>query len=213
MVEPAATPEAAAAPAPDTLGLARRIAALVRERRGSDVVLLDVRSLVDYTDFFLIATGTSARQNQAIAEHVVKTMKAERRLPLSRSGLETGSWICLDLGDVVVHVFEPEIRAKYDLELLWADAPRVDPEPPPPPAKRRRVARKVAVADADAANAPESERPPDVTPPEGEPAPRGEPAAEPAPKKKPARRPTRSSGSKPAAKRSPAKKRPPRRKA
>jgi ribosome-associated protein len=112
-------------PAPhDSLALARRIAALAEERRGTDIVLLDVRDLVDYTDFFLIVTGQSARQNQSIGEHVVRTLKGDKRYAISKAGLDTGSWICLDLGDVVAHVFDPETRARYDLELLWSDAPR-----------------------------------------------------------------------------------------
>ncbi len=189
---------------PDSFALARRIADLVRERRASDVVLLDVRELVDYTDWFLICSGQSGRQNQAISEHVVKTLKADRHYAISKSGLETGSWVCLDLGDVVVHVFDPETRSRYDLELLWGDAPRVEIAALPAaaalpgassespsaaesdadaeetvakkgPAKRKRVVRKAAVEEADADNAPDSERPP-----EGEPEPESTPAPAPA---------------------------------
>ena len=183
----------AAAPAetgPDTLGLAQRIANLVRERRGQDLVLLDVRELVDYTDFFLVVTGQSARQNLSIGEHVVKSLKGEHRYALSKSGLDTGSWICIDMADVVVHVFDPETRAKYDLELLWADAPRIPLEAAPPtgpstipaaapsegpaleptPKRRRRAVRQAAEPDADLANAPDAERPP-----EGEPEPEAKP--------------------------------------
>ena len=200
----------------DSIELARRMAHLAQERRGTDVVLLDVRALIDYADAFLIVTGQSARQNLAIAEHVVRAMKAEHHYAISKSGLDSGSWICLDLGDVVVHVFDPETRARYDLELLWADAPRVDLGPataPVPlenevidaptaaqtpaaaeaatPGKRKRVARKAAVVGADAENAPDSERPP-----EGEPEAEGgsTPAADtieddaPAPKKKVAKK-------------------------
>jgi len=181
----------------DPLVLARRIASLAAERRAADVVLLDVRELVDYTDFFLLASGQSSRQNVSIAEHVVKTLKAEKRYALSKAGLESGSWICLDLGSVVVHVFDPETRVRYDLELLWADAPRVPLDEPahepaaapaapseaavaePAPKRRRRSVRAAAVADADAENAPESERP-------------SEPAAESAPRDDmPAARPKR----------------------
>jgi ribosome-associated protein len=177
-----------------SLELARRIAGLARERRGADLVLLDIRSLVDYTDFFLLVTGQSSRQNQAIGEHVVKTLKGEKRYAISKAGLDTGSWICLDLGDVVVHVFDPETRARYDLELLWADAPRASLEAAPPvptapapapqvgvaegatgavaPKRRRRVVRQAAIPDADLENAPESERPADDAPlPEPETAP------------------------------------------
>lgn len=189
---------------PDSLALARRIADLVRERRATDVVLLDVRELVDYTDWFLICSGQSGRQNQAISEHVVKTLKADHKYAISKSGLETGSWVCLDLGDVVVHVFDPETRSRYDLELLWGDAPRVEiaalpaavalpgapvePEAAPVeepdaeeaapkkgPAKRKRVVRKAAIEEADADNAPDSERPP-----EGEPEPEVTPTQAPA---------------------------------
>ena len=176
----------------DSIELARRMANLARERRGTDVVLLDVRALIDYADAFLIVTGQSARQNLAIAEHVMKAMKAEHHYAISKSGLDSGSWICLDLGDVVVHVFDPETRARYDLELLWADAPRVDVGPAPAPvpgehevadtpaaapaasvaegaasttvSKRKRTVRKAAVAGADAENAPDSERPPEGEP-------------------------------------------------
>jgi ribosome-associated protein len=199
--------------APDTLEVARHVAALADERRATDIVILDVRTLVDYTDFFVLATGQSARQNQAIAEHVVKTMKGERRYAISKAGLDTGSWICLDLGSVVVHVFDPETRARYDLELLWSDAPRVsrvapapEPEPAAKPARRRRVTRQAAVVDADAGNAPDSARPPE-----------GEPEAEERPKAKakkaPARKPAKRATGKPAAGRSAATRAPRRRKA
>ncbi len=181
-----------AAPSPqtppgDTLALARRLVDLAKDKRAEDPVLLDVRTLVDYTDFFLILTGTTSRQNQAIGEHLARTMKGEGHRPLSKAGLDTGSWICIDLGDVVVHVFDPETRARYDLELLWADAPRIDLEAPEAaaapeaaeakPKRRRRVVRKAAVADADAENAPDSERPPEDEP---------EAPAKKAPVKKPA---------------------------
>jgi ribosome-associated protein len=151
--------------ASDSLAFARRVVALALERRAEDPVLLDVRGLVDYTDFFVLLTGRSLRQNQAIAEHLVRTLKQDRRLALSKTGVETGTWICLDFGDAVVHVFDPETRARYDLELLWADAPRAGLEAAKaaeaPAARRRaRVVRKAAVADADAENAPDEARPP-----------------------------------------------------
>lgn len=163
----------------DTLPLARKIAALAEERRATDLVLLDVRGLVDYTDYFLLATGQSARQNQAIAEHVVKTLKGEKRYAISKAGLDTGRWICIDLTDVVFHVFDAETRARYDLELLWADAPRVDlttpvapaaPEAAPEkkPSRRKRAVRQEAIVDADADNAPDEARPANPDEPEPE---------------------------------------------
>jgi ribosome-associated protein len=165
---PSASPAPSGAPARppsvDSLTLARRIAALAAERRATDVVLLDVRSLVDYTDFFLLASGTSGRQNQTIAEHVVRTLKQDRLLAISKSGLDTGSWICLDLGDVVVHVFDPETRARYDLELLWADAPRADlaePRASASPAADEPAASSAgdAASEGEAEDVPEAKKP------------------------------------------------------
>jgi ribosome-associated protein len=145
--------------ATDPLLLARRIAALAKERRAADAVLLDVRALVDYTDFFLIVSGQSSRQNLAIAEHIVKTLKGEKRFALSKSGLDSGSWVCLDLGSVVVHVFDPETRVRYDLELLWADAPRIDPEgtePVPAPVPAGSAATPTTASEPVAAASPAS---------------------------------------------------------
>ena len=81
-------------------------------------------------DYLLIVSARSERQNRAIAEHLIRGMKQEGILPLSRAGIEGGTWICIDLVDVVVHLFTGDMRTLYDLELLWADAPRVSlPQP------------------------------------------------------------------------------------
>jgi len=112
-----------AKPTIPSAALLQRVVELCHERKAEDVVSLDVRELVQYMDHMVIVTGRSARQNRAIAEHVVTQLKREHRiLPLSKAGMDGGSWICVDLVDVVLHVFEPETRAHYDLELLWADA-------------------------------------------------------------------------------------------
>jgi ribosome-associated protein len=128
-----------ASPTPDDLVAA--VVRLAREKRAEDVVVLDVRGLVDYMDFLVVATGRSDRQNRAIAENVVRGLKKMGRLPLSRSGVEAGTWICVDLVDAVLHVFTPEVRAYYDLELLWADAPRMDVSAIRPQAERAREAQ------------------------------------------------------------------------
>ena len=107
-----------------------RLVALAREKRGEDLVALDVRELVEYMDYMLVVTARSERQNRAIAENLIRGMKQEGILPLSRAGIDGGTWICVDLVDVVVHLFTPATRAIYDLELLWADAPTLElPEP------------------------------------------------------------------------------------
>lgn len=107
--------------------LLQRVIELCHERKAEDVVSLDVRGLVEYMDHMVIATGRSPRQNRAIGEHVMTQLKREHRiLPLSKAGMDGGSWICVDLVDVVLHVFEPATREYYDLELLWADAKRTE---------------------------------------------------------------------------------------
>ncbi len=107
--------------------LMQRVVALCHENKAEDVVSLDVRELVDYMDHLVICTGRSARQNRAIAEHVITQLKrTEGVLPLSRAGLDAGSWVCIDLVDVVLHVFEPETRTHYDLELLWGESERTE---------------------------------------------------------------------------------------
>lgn len=119
----------------DSAALLRRVVELCHERRAEDVVTLDVRKLVEYMDAMVIVTGRSARQNRAIAEHLLAELKRGHRvLPLSKAGVEAGAWICVDLVDVVLHIFDPESRAHYDLELLWADAERTEHAPPAPPA-------------------------------------------------------------------------------
>ena len=101
-----------------------RLATLALEKRGENLVALDVRELVEYMDYLLVVTARSERQNRAIAENLLRGMKKEGMLPLSRAGIDIGNWICLDFVDVVVHLFTPDTRAIYDLELLWADAPK-----------------------------------------------------------------------------------------
>ncbi|MDJ0520548.1 MAG: ribosome silencing factor [Planctomycetota bacterium] len=107
--------------------LLQRVVELCHERKAEDVVVLDVRELVEYMDSMVVCTGRSPRQNRAIAEHVMTQLKREHRvLPLSKAGNDAGAWICVDFVDVVLHVFEPEARGHYDLELLWADAGRTE---------------------------------------------------------------------------------------
>ena len=102
--------------------LALRIAQVVREKKGEDLVLLDLRPLDAVTDFFLFVTGLSETQVKAIAEHVRETMAAEGVRAWHVEGLEHRRWVLIDFVDVVVHVFHPETRSYYLLERLWGDA-------------------------------------------------------------------------------------------
>lgn len=97
----------------------------VLDKKAQNVSILDVRGLVSYTDFFIVCSGESERQVRAIAEQALMTLKREGLLPLGVEGLQESQWVLLDYGDVVVHIFYGPIRRFYDLDGLWADAPRI----------------------------------------------------------------------------------------
>lgn len=93
--------------------------------RGKETLVLDLRSITPLFDFFVISTGTNTRQTRAMAEDVDRVMKEHGSRRMGVEGLEPGSWIVQDYGDVVLHVFTPEERRQYDLERLWGDAPQI----------------------------------------------------------------------------------------
>ena len=110
---------------PAAKSLAHKVATLILDRKASDVVILDVRGIASYADYVVIASGDSDRQVSALAEHVQTKLKQDDGVaPIGSEGTETGQWVLLDFGDVVTHLFFNEVRAHYDLEGLWADAPR-----------------------------------------------------------------------------------------
>jgi ribosome-associated protein len=111
-----------------SLEQARRIAALAQEKLAQDVVILDMRPVCSYTDFFVIATGQNPRQTAAIYDEVHSQMKHEdvRLLPQSVDGQREATWIVADYVDVVLHVFTPDARNYYRLEDLWSDVPSVE---------------------------------------------------------------------------------------
>ena len=112
-----------------SLEQARRIAALASEKLAEDVVILDMRPVCVYTDFFVLATGRNARQTQAIHDEVHGRLKQEAKLlPRAIDGAAEGDWIIADYLDVVLHVFTPDTREFYRLEDLWGDVPAVDVE-------------------------------------------------------------------------------------
>jgi len=113
-------------PAEAGIAFAKRTARIAEENRAEDILILDLRTLSAVADFFIIATGTSDRQMRAIAEQIEQEGKSVGQRPYRVSGYENGTWILLDYIDVVVHLFDPQRRTYYDLELLWGDAPRID---------------------------------------------------------------------------------------
>ena len=96
------------------------------ERKGADVVALDLARLSGATDYFLLVSGRSDVQVKAIADNIVEQMKKEDIRPVHIEGLQGGRWVLIDYIDFVVHVFHEEARSFYRLEVLWGDAPRLE---------------------------------------------------------------------------------------
>ena len=113
----------------DTKGTALLCAAAASRRKGRDLVLLDVAEMSGYADYFLLVSGRSTRQAASIAENIHRVLKKAGRKSHGLEGMKEGRWACLDYGDVVVHVFHEPVRAYYDLDTLWADAPRLELDP------------------------------------------------------------------------------------
>ena len=108
---------------------ARRTAALCQEKLATDVTILDMRGVCDFTDFFVIATGRNARQTKAIYDEVSGVLKREYDLlPRASAGADEATWIVADYLDVVLHLFTPETRGFYRLEELWSDVPSIELE-------------------------------------------------------------------------------------
>lgn len=107
--------------------LARHIAEIVDDKGATDVVALDVRGLVTYTDFLVICTARNERQAKAVHDEVhVRLKKEDGLLPGSIEGEREAQWVLADYLDCVLHVFVPAARDYYRLETLWGEAPRLD---------------------------------------------------------------------------------------
>jgi len=96
------------------------------DRKAIDLVILEVKDLSSFTDYFLVCSGNSDRQVQAIASHIEEKLGKEGIHPLGIEGKREGRWTLLDYGDVVVHIFFQPVREFYDLERLWSEATRVE---------------------------------------------------------------------------------------
>ena len=100
-----------------------RAAEAVLDKQGIEPVILDMRGLVGYTDYFIIATGESVLQVRAIADEIMRSLKEAGFKNFHVEGYESAGWVLLDYGDIIVHLFLSELRGFYDIEKLWADAP------------------------------------------------------------------------------------------
>lgn len=113
-------------PALDSKERVRTLAEVALDRKAQNAVALDVRELTSFADAFLLLTGTSDRHVRSVADAVVQATKAAGSAPLGVEGQDEGRWILIDLGDVIVHVFQEEAREYYDLDRMWEDAPPID---------------------------------------------------------------------------------------
>jgi ribosome-associated protein len=97
-----------------------------QSKKALDLLLLDLRGMASFTDSFLICSGTSTPQNQAISNEIEAQLKKEGRPPAHIEGYQQAEWILMDFSDFIVHIFSPKTRAYYNLERLWREAPRTE---------------------------------------------------------------------------------------
>ncbi|UCE39925.1 MAG: ribosome silencing factor [Candidatus Aminicenantes bacterium] len=97
-----------------------------KEKKAEHIVVLDLRDVSSFTDYFVIMQGNSKRQNMAIYESIEQELKKENIKPLSIEGRKNAEWILMDYGHFIIHIFSKEARDYYYLEKLWGDAPRSD---------------------------------------------------------------------------------------
>lgn len=109
----------------DIQQLTQQVVLCLYEKKGTDIVVFDVDGQTSYCDRLVLCSGTSGRQVRALAQHVVSTIKQSGNQPLGTEGLGSGRWVLVDLGAVVVHIFDEESRTHYDLDGMWADADKV----------------------------------------------------------------------------------------
>ena len=104
------------------LEVARRIVELAEDKKAADIVLLDLGGLTTMADYFVICSGGSERQLEAIAGGIIGSLRDERIKPIGREGTSASHWVLVDFGSVIVHIFTPPERDYYGLEKLWSEA-------------------------------------------------------------------------------------------
>jgi len=112
----------------DTQHIVRAATQAAIDMKASELTIIDVRDRTSLCDWFILCNGSSSRQIHAIADHILRLFKKDLGIqPVGVEGTSGKKWILIDLGDVIVHVFEQNMRGYYDLDGLWIDAPRVHP--------------------------------------------------------------------------------------
>ncbi|MFV0437581.1 MAG: ribosome silencing factor [Desulfopila sp.] len=110
------------------LEIAQACARIALDTKAEDVVILDVRGMSSFTDYFVVMSGRSTRHVQGLAEIIEGELRSKRVRTSKAEGLQEAMWVLLDFDDVVVHIFYHDQREFYNLEGLWHDAPRIQPE-------------------------------------------------------------------------------------
>lgn len=96
------------------------------EKKARRISVLNVKKVSSISDYFIVCSGSSDRQVQAIAAFIEETLKKEGKRPLGIEGERIGKWILMDYGDIIIHIFYEPVRDFYDLERLWTDVPRLE---------------------------------------------------------------------------------------
>jgi len=107
------------------LQLRKRILAALEDAKAREITVLDMRKIAVFTDYMIIVTGTSNRHVMAVADNVMDRLREAGRRPSGVEGMESGDWVLIDFGDVVVHVMRAQTRDFYGLEKLWGEAKRI----------------------------------------------------------------------------------------
>lgn len=105
--------------------LAQKITELALEKKAEDVVMIDLEGIAGFTDYFVLVTGNSDVHIRALTDHIEKSLSLYKVKVWHKEGYENLKWVLMDYIDVVVHIFDAETRAYYDLETLWADARQI----------------------------------------------------------------------------------------
>jgi len=142
----------------DSKKLALLCRKLADDKKAEDILVLDVRKISSVTDYFVLASGTSEPHLRAIVDEISGTLGTDHEVyPSGQDGKINTAWVVLDYFDVIVHVMRSDVRARYDLEGLWNDAPRVNPPAGKPKAAAKpKAANKKTPARAKKKKAPQT---------------------------------------------------------
>lgn len=111
---------------PEQIERARHIVEAALEVKAERPVVMDVGDLTSFADIVIVLSGRSDRQVRAVVDAIRVSLRGDGEKPLGIEGFREGRWVLIDLADIIVHVFSPEVREHYDIERLWSDAPRIE---------------------------------------------------------------------------------------